>query len=88
MSENVVLRVPYIRSKSTDNARETHVLQAMEEWLKVRKIELKPCSAYASLGEAAGSYNFDNDNTFKYLNIRLPKDIALLFKLTWGAGVV
>jgi hypothetical protein len=86
---NVVVNLAYYPTKAPWNdGREQVVLTDMENWLKARKIQLHPCSAYAALGEEIGSYNFSNDNNFKYLNIRLPNDVAMMFKLTWGAGVV
>lgn len=86
---NVVVSIAYYPAKANwSERREQVVLTDMENWLKDRDIRLHPCSAYADLGQEVGSYNFNSDNNFKYLNIRLPSDVAMLFKLTWGAGVV
>lgn len=85
----MIVSIAYYPVKAKWNdGREQVVLTGMEKWLTDRGVQLHPCSAYAELGQEIGSYNFSNDNNFKYLNIRLSNDVAMMFKLTWGAGVI
>jgi hypothetical protein len=79
---SVVVKVPYARLGEPE---EGVVLANMEAWLVAQGITLVPTVHGREL-TAVGNYNFDRDRNVRYINIMLPSQMAMVFKLTFGGA--